>query len=263
MFFVLSKVFWLLVQPLSVVLLLVVAGLVLGLFGRRRLAAAAQVAAIMVVGLFGYTSLGAMLISPLEERFAQPETPPSDVNAIVMLGGATDSHVSASRSTVAMDDAGERLTTALWLAGRYPDAKIVLSGGGGAGDEGGESEAETAQRFFVEQGVSPDRLVLEGHSRNTIENAAFTRDLVSPKGAETVLVTSAFHMPRSVGLFRAQGIDVVPWPTDYRSRAGQGFSLELSTPLKNFDTASTAIREWVGLLVYRLTGQIGDIFPAP
>lgn len=263
MFFALSKLFWLLAQPLSIVLLLVLGASILVLSNRRRPALAALTGAIVIVTLLGYSSLGYLLIRPLEDRFGVPEAPPATVQAIIMLGGATNSHVSAARSTVAMNDAGERLTTTLWLAHRYPDAKIVLSGGGGGLEEAAESEAETARRFFVEQGIAEDRLVLESHSRNTIENAANSRDLIGSGPGAAVLVTSAFHMPRSVGLFRAQGVAVMPWPTDFRTTGEEGFAPDIANPANNFDTASVAIREWTGLVVYRLTGQIEEFFPGP
>lgn len=263
MFFVLSKVFWLLVQPLSVLLLLIAAGIILVAFNRKRLAILVLSVAALGLGLISFTSLGYVMIEPLEDRFALPGTPPAQVGAIVMLGGATKARPSTARQTVALNDAGERLTTTLWLAQLYPEAIIVLSGGGGLLSGGTESEAETARRFFVDLGIDEGRLVLEGESRNTIENARFTRDLLSDGSGPTVLVTSAFHMPRSVGLFRAAGVDVIPWPTDYRSTGDQGFWFDVADPNANFDTASTAFREWIGLAAYSLTGQIADLFPAP
>ena len=263
MFFVLSKVFWLLVQPISLVFLLTLGAIVLVLLHRRRLALVALSIVAALVGLFAFTSLGYMLIQPLENRFSVPQAMPDTVGAIVMLGGATKARPSTARQTVALNDAGERLTTTLWLAERYPTARIVLSGGGGLMSGETESEAETARRFFLAMGIEESRLVLEEESRNTIENAQFTRELLADGDGQAVLVTSAFHMPRSVGLFRAQGVDVVPWPTDYRSTGNQGLAFDIADPNSNFDTASTAIREWVGLVVYRITGQIGDLFPAP
>jgi uncharacterized SAM-binding protein YcdF (DUF218 family) len=263
MFFVLSKVFWLLVQPISLVFLLTLGAIVLVLLHRRRLALAALSIVAALVGLFAFTSLGYMLIQPLENRFSVPQAMPDTVRAIVMLGGATKARPSTVRQTVALNDAGERLTTTLWLAERYPMARIVLSGGGGRLSGDTESEAETARRFFLAMGIEESRLVLEGESRNTIENAQFTRELLAEETGQVVLVTSAFHMPRSVGLFRAQGVDVVPWPTDYRSTGNQGLAFDVADPNSNFDTAATAIREWVGLVVYRVTGQIEGFFPAP
>ncbi|MEQ9636800.1 MAG: YdcF family protein [Devosia marina] len=262
MFFVVSKLFWLVAQPISIVLLLIVLGSLLVAFGRRRLALAVLVLAIGVLGLASLTNFGAVIIRPLEERFAVPVLP-ERVDAIVMLGGATVSRISGARQTVAMTDAGERLSTTLWLALRFPQARIVLSGGGGLLSAEGESEAETARRFFVGLGIDEERLVLEGQSRNTIENARFTQSLLAETGGTTVLVTSAFHIPRSVGLFRAEAVSVLPWPTDFRSTGKESFGFDLADLGRNLDTTSTAMREWIGLTVYWATGQIETWFPAP
>ncbi|MHA6297259.1 YdcF family protein [Devosia sp. CAU 1758] len=263
MFFVLSKIFWLIAQPISVVMLLILGALALVLVNRRRSAMAALFTAAVLLGGLSFTSIGYLLIQPLEDRFARPDVPSGAVSAIVMLGGATVARASSARQTVALNDAGERLTTTLWLAMQYPEARIVLSGGGGLLSGETESEAETARRFFIGLGIEEERLVLEGQSRNTAENAQFSRNALGDAGGTIILVTSAFHMPRSVGLFRQAGIDVVPWPADYRSSGTQGFGLDTAAPDQNLDVATTALREWIGLAVYRLTGQIETIFPGP
>lgn len=263
MFFVASKVFWLLAQPLSLLLLLVLAGLVLVLMRRRRSAVVVLGLAAILQAVLAYTSLGYLLIQPLEDRFAPPATPPDRVRAIVMLGGATLARPSTARGTTELNDAGDRLTTTLWLARLYPDARIVLSGGGGLVAGETESEAQTAERFFLAMGIEGERLVLEETSRNTAENAALTRDMLRGGEGVVILVTSAFHMPRSVGLFRAEGVDVVPWPTDFRSTGTEGFGLDLANPSQNMDTATVAIREWAGLAAYYLTGRTGQLLPGP
>ena len=107
------------------------------------------------------------------------------------------------------------------------------------------------------------RLVLEDKSRNTEENAVFTKRLVDPKpGERWLLVTSAWHMPRSVGAFRRAGWEVLPWPVDYRSGASYGETLENSLPdkLGNLDGA---VHEWLGMLGYRLMGRSATLFPGP
>ena len=119
------------------------------------------------------------------------------------------------------------------------------------------------RRFFINFGVGEDRLVLEGASRNTAENASFTRDVLGEGEGNLVLVTSAFHMPRSVGIFRQQGIEVVPWPTDYRSAGNQGFGIDIANLNQNLETATVAMREWIGLLAYHWTGRSTELVPAP
>jgi uncharacterized SAM-binding protein YcdF (DUF218 family) len=263
MFFIASKVFWLLVQPISLVLLLMVVGIGLLVWHRRRLALLAMVMAVLIHGVLSFTSLAYVLIQPLEDRFAVPATPPDNVAAIVTLGGATMARPSTARQISELNEAGDRLVLTLWLAVRYPQARIALSGGGGLMSGATESEAETTRRFLVGMGIDESRLVLEGESRNTAENAAFTKDLLGGGDGAIVLVTSAFHMPRSVGLFRKAGVEVVPWPTDYRSTGQQGFGLDFANPNQNLDVATVAIREWIGLFAYELTGEIDDLFPSP
>ncbi len=263
MFFVAAKVFWLLTQPLSITLLLLLVGLALLWTARLRLAATALLLAAIVLGTTGFTTLGYVLIQPLEDRFARPAEMPETAGAIIMLGGATLARPSSARQTVEMNDAGDRLSATLWLAGRYPEAKIILSGGSGLLSGETESEAVTAARFFTSFGIASDRLVLEGDSRNTDENVALSRDFLDDAAGPVFLVTSAFHMPRSVGLFAAQDLDVVPWPTDFRSPGPVGFWFDIANPVQNISVSTVAIKEWIGLAIYHWTGRIGALVPGP
>lgn len=263
MFFVASKVFWMLVQPLSLTLLLLLAGLLLRLMGKRRMCFAAAIGAGAVLILTSFTTLGFVLIAPLEARFARPSAMPAEVSTIIMLGGATSGRVSTARGVSELNEAGDRLTETLRLAQLYPEARILVSGGIGLLIADGEPEAETARRFFEQLGVAPERLILEGNSRNTDENAALSRDLIDDSaGGVTILVTSAFHMPRSVGLFRKAGVDVIPWPTDYRSTGQEWLVPDIANPVYNVETATVALREWIGLIAYRLTGRIDELLPS-
>ncbi len=262
MFFVISKVFWALVQPVSLIFLLLLGGWLLTLAGRRRLGLTSGALGLLLFAASSFTTLGVLLIGPLENRFAQPATMPPEVNTIVMLGGATSGRVSTARQIAELSEAGDRLTETLRLAMLYPEALIVLSGDSGLLVADGEPEAETAARFFEGLGIARERLVLESASRNTDENAELTKAMLGDDPDVVVLVTSAFHMPRSVGLFRKAGIAVVPWPTDYRSAGEESFGIEVIEPLSNLETASVAMKEWIGLAVYHWTGRIDDLLPA-
>jgi len=150
------------------------------------------------------------------------------------------------------------------LAQTYPSAKIFISGGSGALTDEGEAEATTAERFFLAFGIARERLVLEGASRNTDENVANTKGLLGDSGdGNIVLVTSAFHMPRSVGIFEKAGLSVIPWPTDYRTPGPQWFGFDIANPVQNVNVSTVAIKEWVGLLIYYWTGKTSALFPAP
>lgn len=264
MFFTASKLFWLLAQPVSLVMLLMLVAGLLAIVRRRRLSIAALILAVGIQGLTAFTNFGFIIIQPLEDRFAVPTPAPETVDAIIMLGGATMARPSTARGITELNDAGDRLVTTLWLANRYPEARIFLSGGAGSMFEDGEPEAVTAKRFFIDHGIAADRLVLENASRNTEENVAYTQTLLEPDmEGRLLLVTSAFHMPRSVGIFRRAGIEVTPWATDYRSPGPQIIGFDFANPVHNLNVSTVAIREWIGLLVYHLTGRTTELLPGP
>lgn len=262
MFYLLAKLFWVVAQPLSIIALLMLIGIVLFAVGWRRLGFAAHAGALAVLVLCGFTSIGVLLIRPLEERFTRPSPMPESIDAIIVLGGSTLARVSTARGVAELNDAGDRLTDAVVLAQRYPEARIVFSGGAGLLEPGGEPEAATAERLLLAMGIAPGRLVLEDQSRNTDENADLTAALLGDGTGTALLVTSAFHMPRSVGLFRRVGLEVIPWPTDYRSSGQERFGFDLANPVHNLNTVSIAMKEWIGLAVYHWTGRIDSILPA-
>jgi uncharacterized SAM-binding protein YcdF (DUF218 family) len=105
---------------------------------------------------------------------------------------------------------------------------------------------------------------MERRSRNTLENAEFTKALLAPKAGERwLLVTSAFHMPRSVGLFRKAGFAIEPYPVDWRV-GGRGDLFALNNiALDGLGRTDTAMREWMGLIAYRATGKIDELLPGP
>ena len=172
--------------------------------------------------------------------------------------------MSPVRDEVALNEAAERMTAMAELARRYPQARIVFSGGSGRLIFDGVSEASLAARLFESFGIAKERITLEDKSRDTLENARFTKELVQPKpGERWLLVTSAHHMPRSVGLFRAEGFAVEAYPVDYRTRGAIDLLRFFSTVGDGLRRTDTATREWVGLLVYRITGRTAELFPGP
>ena len=144
------------------------------------------------------------------------------------------------------------------------DAKIVVSGGTGTLVLDGEGDADTAPKLFEALGIPASRLILETESRNTHENVENIRKLVTPGQDETwLLVTSAFHMPRSMGLFRKAAFPVLPWPVDYRTSGKEGIGVMRDNPADSLQTTTMAIREWIGLIAYKFTGRIDSVFPGP
>ncbi|MEI9421656.1 YdcF family protein [Mesorhizobium sp. Cs1299R1N1] len=263
MFYYLSKIFWFFVQPLNLAIFLLLAGLIAGTIGRRRLAVTGSVLAFLILALSAWTSLGAMMLNPLEERFPKPPLP-ERVDGIVVLGGGFEGAINLARGGYELNSSGDRMVETAILARRFPQAKVVVSGGNGSLFFDGEGDADTAPRLLEALGVPADRLILEDKSRNTYENAVFSHELVKPKPAETwLLVTSAFHMPRAKALFDKAGFSTVPWPVDYRTSGREGIGLFRDNAADSVQNTTMAIREWIGLFAYWLSGRIDQPFPAP
>ena len=214
--------------------------------------------------LSAWTSLGALMLIPLEERFQRPEPMPEKVAGIILLGGGFEGRINMVRGGYETGVAGDRAVETAILARRYPEARVLISGGTGTLILEGEGDADSAPRMLEALGVAPERMILENRSRNTHENAVFSRELAEPRPGETwLLVTSAFHMPRSMALFRQAGFDVTPWPSDYRTAGNESFGFMRANELDSLRNMTTALREWIGLLAYRLTGRIDSLLPGP
>jgi len=264
MFYYLSKIFWLFAQPLNLAILLVLLSLVAFALHWRRTGFAFGGSAFLILFLSAWTTLGALMLHPLEDRFPRPAEPPAQVAGIIVLGGGFEGGVNRARGGYELNASGDRFVEAAVLARRYPEARIVISGGSGALMLEGEADADTAPRLLEALGVERSRMVLENRSRNTYENAAFSRALVEPKPGEVwLLVTSAFHMPRSMELFRKAGFPVIAWPADYRTAGTERLGLAEDNVHDSLQNTALAMREWIGLAAYRLSGRIGSILPAP
>ena len=264
MYFVLSKILGFFANPSNLAIGCGLLGVVLLATrlarGGRRLIAASLIALAMM----GFTPLGNILMILLEERFPPWDAARGAPDGIVVLGGGIRPDVSAARDDVVLTEAGARITAAVALARRYPNARLIYSGGTGALIYREGNEAQSAAQIFASLGIPRRRLMVEDQSRNTVENAVFSRRVAMPRpGERWLLVTSAYHMPRAIGTFRAAGFAVEAYPCDWRTRG----MVDLARPFFTFDEGlgrtDTAIREWVGLLVYWLTGRSSALFPAP
>ncbi|MGD9544683.1 MAG: YdcF family protein [Methylocystis sp.] len=213
--------------------------------------------------LMAFGPLGGLLTGPLEARFPPPPDDMPAPDGVIVLGGAIDERLSASRNRPTVVDAAERLTAPIALKRKYPNARLVFTGGSAAQRDAAYAEADAVQRFWRELGLDQGDVLYERRSRNTYENAVFTRDLLRPKpGERWLLITSAIHMPRAIGAFRQAGFDVIAYPVDYRT------SGESVLELPRFATRALglvefAAHEWAGLVAYRLSGKSDALFPAP
>jgi uncharacterized SAM-binding protein YcdF (DUF218 family) len=263
-FYYAAKVLGFFAIPSNIVILI---GIVGALMLRTRYARAGWrlvIASLVLLAVFGLSPAGNALIVPLEQRFPAWDHGRGPPNGIVVLGGAITPDVSHARNDVALNEAAERLTAVADLARRYPEARIIFSGGAAALLFDARPEAEFALRLFESFGIAPGRVIAEDKSRNTVENALFSKALAQPKlGERWLLVTSAFHMPRSVGVFRRAGFPIEPHPVDWRTRGTSDALRPFPTLGEGLRRTDIAVREWVGLAVYWLTGRSSELFPGP
>jgi uncharacterized SAM-binding protein YcdF (DUF218 family) len=264
MFFPVSKIFWFLAEPVQLLGVVALVGAGFALTRYARIGRIVMAGAILGLALCLLSPLGALLLRPLETRFPAPGAELPTPTGIIVLGGAISlARTQASGQVVLTSDAN-RLTSGAELARRYPGARLVFSGGSGELAETALSEAGAARELWRAIGVPEARMEFESRSRNTWENAVFTRDLLAPKPGDTwLLVTSAWHMPRAIGIFRRVGFRVVPYPVAQRTLGGARDLVPQPSIVDRVFMLDTSVREWIGLLVYYLTGKTDALFPAP
>ena len=265
MFFALSKTLGLMLYPVNFLIELGLLGLLLVVLRWRRLGRALMAASILLLAIAGFTPAGSLLMYPLEQRFPPWDASHGAPDGIVVLGGGIDPDPSAVHGEASFTSSGARLVSAAIYARRYPKARILYSGGSANFlADASAKEADYAVKVLEDLGVSRDRIIVERESRNTFENAEFSKKLADPKpGERWLLMTSAFHMPRSVGIFRKVGFAVEPCPVDWRLAGRADLTRFQGQSEEGLQHTNLAVREWLGLIAYRLTGRTDELFPGP
>lgn len=260
--FTFSKIFLILADPGVVVPAVLSLGSILLLTRWRKAGTWLVGLSTAVILVLSVLPVGDFMIARLENRFPVVHQLPKPFDGIIVLGGTINQFMTRARGQPALSDGAERLTEFVALARAHPDARLVFTGGSGALTRQDVKEAEAARLFFAQMGLDTKRVVFESRSRNTFENAVYTKELVKPEpGERWVLITSAMHMPRAVGTFRKAGWSTIPYPVDYRTNWPVAYSLgfHLTSGLAAFQTG---LREWMGLAAYRMMGRTDELFPA-
>lgn len=263
MFFYLSKTLWFFIDPGNAMLLVLILGALLTMTRFKALGRTLVVLGLALGIVAMVVPVGKWMVASLENRFPAPREMPAQVSGIVVLGGVLDSRQSELRGTPSIGGAVERIIVSAGLAKKYPGARLIYSGGTGSLTHPEHREADYVADVYASLGVTEPQLELERESRNTWENAAKTLDMARPKPGETwILVTSAFHMPRAVGVFRRYGWEMLPYPVDFLTDADGTQSAPMNLTQGLADLA-IGLHEWIGLSAYWLTGKTGSAFPKP
>ncbi len=263
MFFYLSKIFWWLVLPVNVVFLLLVIGVVCLFLQRRRLALTSMSVAVFIYVVFGMLPIGSYLLQALEDRFPAVVKMQDNIAGIIVLGGALNPVISEQRGQLMINGNAERVLSLIELSKQYNNVPIIYSGGSGLIGRPDLKEAAMMKPLLQFLINNPENLILENESRNTFENAVLTRKVLGDKSSgKWLLVTSARHMPRAVGVFRRQGFDVLAYPVDYITGKNAQFGLSIN-PASGLSVFAASLHEWLGLFAYYLTDKTTELFPSP
>ena len=260
---IISKVFWIIFSPNRFLFLLLFIGVCFLYLGREKFGKRLITIVTTILLFLGLVPAENVLLVPLENRFPIPEPLPEKIDGVIVLGGSEIPLLTKNRGQVSLTGSVERLTTFLSLARRFPEAKLIYAGGQGIINQQEYKEAHTAKLFFEQMALDTDRVLFDSQSRNTIENAQNALQLAKPQEKEKwVLITSAWHMARSVGIFRKLGWQVIPYPVDFKTIGKTKLYLRIPS-LESVTFFSNTIYEWIGLFYYWLLGRTSELFPGP
>jgi hypothetical protein len=259
-FFLLSKLGWSLIEPEALLLYLLLLACWLLYRNQLRLARRIITLVLLLLLILAYLPLGLWLYAPLEHRFAANPPLPVAVDGIIVLGGALDPVLSAYWQQAELSDSAERQIAFATLARQYPSAKLVMTGGNGNLFDNQLREADYVALFLQQLQIDASRVLFERDSRNTYENALYSKQLANPQPGEVwVLVTSAGHMPRATGIFCKLNWPVLPWPVDHITAPNSmGIVFDLGGHLQQLNFA---LHEWLGLIAYYASGLTTALVP--
>lgn len=261
LFFLASKIGWAFLSPGNLLVFALFLGAVFLFFNNFKAAKKILIPTSLIAFVLMAYPVSDFLMKPLESRFTVPTKMPEKIDGIIILGGGEDLKRSLSWHVAELGLGGDRYIGAASLASQYPNVPVIFTGGSGSISlQNTDGEGFLARKILTTIGIDSERLIIESQSRNTYENFKYTKPLLPNANGRYLLVTSAFHMPRAVGIARMQGVKVIPYPVDYRTNSDELrlFDFDLFDHLKALEPAW---REWIGLTVYYLTGKTGRWFP--
>lgn len=257
LFFIASKTLGMAARVETWLVILLALAVLAGVRRRHRAALRLTGIALSLTACLAAFPLATPLLALLEGQYPANPQLPDRIDGIIVLGGAEDTGPYARWGIIGLNEGAERVIAGAELARRFPQAKLVFTGGAESLIYGDSTlyPSQMTRDLWLSLGIPADQILLEDQSRNTAENAAFTRALVTPQeGQVWVLVTSAFHMPRAMETFQRNGwTGVTAWPVDFRS-GGKALRLEWRLD-DHLADANVALKEYLGLLVYRVAGK--------
>ena len=240
MFFTISKILVWFIYPLSLGIFLLIAAFFLSYLKKKKLFNALLLSGIIILYIFSIRPTADFLLKPLESKYNVDKRDALNADAIVVLSGT-----------------GKRTVKGVSLFYKKAAPLIIMSGGSSSIFGHGTKGAVLMADLAVELGVPDEKIITEAESRNTEENALYTKQILDNINAKKViLVTSAFHMPRAYAVFKKLGISVTPIASDFVVKDKPYDPFSFIPDVENLRYSTVALKEYVGIIVYRLKGWI-------
>lgn len=261
-FYYLSKIIWFFISPDTLLLVLILASLLSLFINKIFMAKLLLLVSSIALLIFSILPVGEWLLYPLENRFTTNPELPEKIDGIIVLSGAEDAYLSSLWNQVELGSASERILSFMALGKKFPDAKLIFTGGTGSLTEQRFKAADVAKELFQQLEFDTSGIIFERESRNTYENVLYSKNLIpTTSGTNWILITTSWHMPRAVGIFCKQNWPAIPFPVDHQSRKNNLIRINFDLA-GNIVTFKTAIKEWTGLLAYYLAGKTTSLLPS-
>ena len=250
MYYAASKILIWLIYPLSLSIMLIVIASLMRVLNKKILSYTFLLTGIIILYICSIKPTADILLLPLESKYVANEKNFLRGDAIVVLDGPGDRYIKGIN---------------LFFKKAAP---LIIMSGFGSDYDGYISGSILMKRFAIDCGIPPEKIIIESESRNTRENALYTKQLLNSINAQKViLITSAFHMPRAYGVFKKIGVDVMPVSTDYitedthhrpvsKMKDLHYDLLSFIPDVEHLGHSTFAIKEYIGMIVYRLKGWI-------
>ncbi|MBS0185405.1 MAG: YdcF family protein [Proteobacteria bacterium] len=230
----------------------VLLGLILCMTSWKKWGQRIVIIALVPLFIIILTPFGPWMMTHLETRFSQPENIPDDVKGLILLGGTFSKEKSRLQQRPIYNQSASRLFEFIALAQKFPTLKILITGT--------PLEIKLTRDVFMEHGIDMGRVIFEENSFNTKDNAYNSYALIQPKNEKWILVTSAFHMPKAVGLFQGAGWNIIPYPVNYQTTGTYGLK-QKGIGRDNIHAFTTAFTQNISLLYHYLKGNIKEFYP--
>ena len=240
------------------------AGLGLYFAGWKKWGGRILVTAMILFAGLGILPIGTHILNGLETRYPRVtiDSLPDNIAGIIVLGGMISTSTSESYDYTNLNSNATRLYDFIRLHKTFPESKAIYSGGNGKLWALQTLPETHLRKSLPALGVNPADIIFESKSRNTYENAVFSKKIADPKPGENwIVVTSAFHMPRTIAIFCSQGWSVIPFPAGHITLKNPSYYPATSYMIDEHFKLHVAVREWIGILAYRIFGKTSMVLP--